>query len=200
MFSIYPTSIYPLSQNPISPPQVPGGLLPVLEIDGRVVTESSVIMALLEEEFPEHRPLMPVKGTQERARADGLMRLEREWRHGRGGQGRAGLGDTAGATAGAGVGERAGWAGRCVTWAGKDVLMGYNEKTSAALSSPFLPPPPSGQLFSDWLGWLCNDWDGRGKQARFEATMDLVARELSAAGVSDALRVKEADEEAGCVL
>ena len=74
------------SHNLIYPPQVPGGLLPVLEIDGRVVTESSVIMALLEEEFPEHRPLMPVKGTQERARADGLMRLEREWRHGQGGQ------------------------------------------------------------------------------------------------------------------
>ena len=62
--------------------------------------------------------------------------------------------------------------------------MGYNEKTSTALSSFPPPPPPSGQLFSDWLGWLCNDWDGRGKQARFEATMDIVARELSAAGVS----------------
>ena len=40
------------------------------------------------------------------------------------------------------------------------------------------------QLFSDWLGWLCNDWDTDGRRkARFEATMDIVARELSAAGV-----------------
>ena len=42
----------------------------------------------------------------------------------------------------------------------------------------------AGQLFSDWLGWLCNDWDGEGKRKRFEATMDIVSQELSAAGVS----------------
>ena len=42
----------------------------------------------------------------------------------------------------------------------------------------------TGQLFSDWLGWLCNDRDEEGKKKRLEATMDVVCRELSAAGVS----------------
>ncbi|KAG2493053.1 hypothetical protein HYH03_008716 [Edaphochlamys debaryana] len=57
--------------------KVPSGLLPVLELDGRVVTESTVIMALLEASFPDHKPLMPPQGTPQRARADSLMRLER---------------------------------------------------------------------------------------------------------------------------
>ena len=35
------------------------GMLPVVEIDGRVVTESSVIMRELEAAFPEQRPLLP---------------------------------------------------------------------------------------------------------------------------------------------
>jgi hypothetical protein len=43
--------------------QVPNGLLPVIELDGRVVTESAVIMNLLEETFPDHKPLMPPPGT-----------------------------------------------------------------------------------------------------------------------------------------
>jgi len=59
--------------------QVPSGLLPVLEIDGRVVTESAVIMNLLEEAFPDHQPLMPPAGSPQRSRADQLMRLERRW-------------------------------------------------------------------------------------------------------------------------
>lgn len=59
--------------------KVPSGLLPVLELDGRVVTESAVIMNLLEDAFPEHKPLMPPAGSQQRARADALMRLERRW-------------------------------------------------------------------------------------------------------------------------
>lgn len=62
--------------------QVPGGLLPVIELDGNVVTESAVIMSLLEDEFgPDKgfKALMPARGTPERARADALMRLEREW-------------------------------------------------------------------------------------------------------------------------
>lgn len=95
--------------------KVPGGLLPVIEFDGRVVTESAVIMQLIEDEFPNHQPLLPRAGTADRARADGLMRLER-------------------------------------------------------------------LLFSDWLGWLCNDWDPEGKRARFEKTMDIVAKELEASG------------------
>jgi glutathione S-transferase len=34
----------------------------VLELDGKVVTESAVIMNLLEEAFPDNKPLMPPKG------------------------------------------------------------------------------------------------------------------------------------------
>jgi glutathione S-transferase len=59
--------------------QVPSGLLPVLEIDGRVVTESATIMALLEEQFPDHKPLMPAADSPQRPRADQLMRLERRF-------------------------------------------------------------------------------------------------------------------------
>lgn len=36
-------------------------------------------MALLEAQFPDHKPLMPPTGTPERARADSLMRLERRF-------------------------------------------------------------------------------------------------------------------------
>ncbi|PNW88790.1 hypothetical protein CHLRE_01g044700v5 [Chlamydomonas reinhardtii] len=76
--------------------KVPNGLLPVIELDGRVVTESAVIMNLLEQAFPDNKPLMPPQGTPERARADQLMRLERrffsdwlgwltsDWNHARG--------------------------------------------------------------------------------------------------------------------
>jgi glutathione S-transferase len=63
--------------------KVPSGLLPVLEVDGRVVTESATIMALLEEKYAfdpsKHRPLMPAKGTAERSEADALLRLERRF-------------------------------------------------------------------------------------------------------------------------
>lgn len=56
--------------------KVPSGLLPVLEVDGRIITESAVIQGLLEELYPEPA-LLPQDGTQERARASALMRLER---------------------------------------------------------------------------------------------------------------------------
>ncbi|GBF92826.1 glutathione S-transferase [Raphidocelis subcapitata] len=59
--------------------KVPSGLLPVLELDGRVVTESGVIMQLLEDSFPDHSPLLPPKGAPQRDRADALMRLERRF-------------------------------------------------------------------------------------------------------------------------
>ncbi|GLI60527.1 hypothetical protein VaNZ11_002533 [Volvox africanus] len=95
--------------------KVPSGLLPVIELDGRVVTESAVIMALLEDTFPEHKPLMPPAGTPARQRADGLMRLERK-------------------------------------------------------------------LFSDWLNWLCSDWNHDRAKKQFEATMDLVATEMEREG------------------
>lgn len=57
--------------------KVPAGMLPVLELDGRVITESAEIMAELERAFPQ-RPLLPARGTPERERADQLMRLERQ--------------------------------------------------------------------------------------------------------------------------
>jgi glutathione S-transferase len=62
--------------------KVPSGLLPVLEIGGRCVTESAVIQQLLEA-LPGYAPLLPPAGAPERARAEALMRLERrlfsEW-------------------------------------------------------------------------------------------------------------------------
>ena len=57
--------------------KVPSGLLPVLEVDGHVITESAVIQSLLEEWFP-HPALLPPEGTEERDRASSLMRLERQ--------------------------------------------------------------------------------------------------------------------------
>jgi glutathione S-transferase len=45
--------------------KVPRGLLPVMELDGKIVTESKQIMDLLEKEFPEN-PMMPPVGTAER--------------------------------------------------------------------------------------------------------------------------------------
>ena len=57
--------------------QVPSGLLPAMELDGKLYVESADIMRLLEQEFPENSPLMPASGSPERQRADALMRLER---------------------------------------------------------------------------------------------------------------------------
>jgi glutathione S-transferase len=45
--------------------KVPSGLLPVLELDGAVITESAQIMEVLEREFPE-TPMMPPAGTTQR--------------------------------------------------------------------------------------------------------------------------------------
>ncbi|KAI3436264.1 hypothetical protein D9Q98_002317 [Chlorella vulgaris] len=56
--------------------KVPSGLLPVLEIDGRMITESAVIQQVLEQIQPE-RPMLPPEGSPERQRAAQLMRLER---------------------------------------------------------------------------------------------------------------------------
>ena len=56
---------------------MPSGLLPALELDGRLVTESAAIMRLLEEAFPDATPLLPPVGSKERPRADALLRLER---------------------------------------------------------------------------------------------------------------------------
>lgn len=39
--------------------KTPRGLLPAVEVDGKFYTESSSIMQLLEDSFPDHRPLIP---------------------------------------------------------------------------------------------------------------------------------------------
>ena len=57
--------------------KVPSGMLPVVEIDGVIMTESAVIAATLEREFPDHTPLVPPAGTPESKRATDLNRLER---------------------------------------------------------------------------------------------------------------------------
>jgi hypothetical protein len=60
-----------------APVQVPSGLLPALELDGKLFTESATIAALLEEQFPENKPLLPPQGSPLRQKADILFRLER---------------------------------------------------------------------------------------------------------------------------
>lgn len=57
--------------------KVPSGMLPVVEIDGVLMTESAAIATALEEKFPHNKPLLPPSGTPERRRADDLCRLER---------------------------------------------------------------------------------------------------------------------------
>lgn len=57
--------------------KVPSGMLPVMEIDGRLVTESALIADALEREFPEHKPLLAPAGSALRKRQDDLNRLER---------------------------------------------------------------------------------------------------------------------------
>ncbi|KAL0020433.1 hypothetical protein WJX77_002865 [Trebouxia sp. C0004] len=56
---------------------VPSGLLPAMELDGQLYTESDLIMQVLEEKFPE-KPMMPAKGSPAYHRAQKLMRLERQ--------------------------------------------------------------------------------------------------------------------------
>lgn len=54
--------------------KVPSGLLPVVELDGKLITESLVIMQILEQTFPE-RCMLPEEGFD---RANSLLRLERK--------------------------------------------------------------------------------------------------------------------------
>eukprot|EP00891_Asterochloris_glomerata_P004643 jgi/Astpho2/4643/e_gw1.00067.117.1_t len=57
--------------------KVPSGLLPVLEMDGKLTTESAAIMDKLEAAFPQ-RPMMPwPEGSPEDRRARQLLALER---------------------------------------------------------------------------------------------------------------------------
>lgn len=56
---------------------MPSGLLPVLEVEGRVITESAVIQQVLEQLQPAPA-MLPAEGTPEREAAAALMRLERK--------------------------------------------------------------------------------------------------------------------------
>ena len=66
-----------LTCNSVIASQVPSGLLPALELDGQLYTESDLIMRVLEERFPE-RPMLPSKGSPDYHRAQRLLRLERQ--------------------------------------------------------------------------------------------------------------------------
>ena len=57
--------------------QVPSGLLPAMELDGELYTESDVLMRVIEERFPE-RPLLPPTDSPAYSRAQQLFRLERQ--------------------------------------------------------------------------------------------------------------------------
>jgi len=56
---------------------VPSGLLPAVEYQGRVYTESLDIMLMIEDEFPNHNPLLPPDGRQNKV-FKALMQMERE--------------------------------------------------------------------------------------------------------------------------
>jgi len=57
--------------------KVPGGLLPVIEVNGQMVTESLVIMQLLEANFDGPK-MCPEPGTPEFDEANKLLKLERQ--------------------------------------------------------------------------------------------------------------------------
>lgn len=57
--------------------KVPNGLLPAIEIDGRLMTDSIPIMMTLEQLFTG-KPMWPAEDSPELERAKALMRLERE--------------------------------------------------------------------------------------------------------------------------
>lgn len=56
---------------------VPSGLLPAINLKGKIIPESMDIMLLLEDAFPNHRPLLPPKGTAEASAVSELLKLER---------------------------------------------------------------------------------------------------------------------------
>lgn len=57
---------------------VPGGLLPAIELDGQMMTDSLPIMQALDEAFPSEPRMVPRVGSAERTRASELLSLERE--------------------------------------------------------------------------------------------------------------------------
>ncbi|KAG5190153.1 putative glutathione S-transferase [Tribonema minus] len=58
--------------------KVPNGLLPAIELDGRLMTESLAIMQTFEVAFPETKPMLPDRSSPEFERAVNLLQLERE--------------------------------------------------------------------------------------------------------------------------
>ncbi|KAJ7558549.1 hypothetical protein O6H91_04G045500 [Diphasiastrum complanatum] len=62
---------------------VPSGLLPAVELNQKVLTESLDIMMALEKAFPDHRPLLPAPGSAQADAVNSLLKLERslvgEW-------------------------------------------------------------------------------------------------------------------------
>jgi len=60
--------------------KVPRGILPALELDGKMYTESLDIMAMIDDAFsgPEHRPLLPPRSHPSFQQMQNLMRLERQ--------------------------------------------------------------------------------------------------------------------------
>uniref|UniRef100_A0A7S0Q824 GST N-terminal domain-containing protein n=1 Tax=Coccolithus braarudii TaxID=221442 RepID=A0A7S0Q824_9EUKA len=58
--------------------KVPGGLLPAIELDGQLMTDSLPIMATLDAAFDSGPPMIPPQGSADRERANTLLRLERE--------------------------------------------------------------------------------------------------------------------------
>jgi len=62
--------------------KVPSGLLPAIQVNGQVITESQVIMELLDEWHTVeegYKPMLPDKSDKKaRSRYDALARLERE--------------------------------------------------------------------------------------------------------------------------
>jgi len=57
--------------------KVPRGLLPVVEIDGKIVTESVVIMQMIDGLYPEQNPMLP-RDKEGLQRANRVMQLERD--------------------------------------------------------------------------------------------------------------------------
>ncbi|KAJ7547668.1 hypothetical protein O6H91_08G097600 [Diphasiastrum complanatum] len=60
--------------------KVPSGLVPAIEIDGKILggDESSSLLLQIEELFPEHKSLLPAEGTEERGATEDLLNLWRE--------------------------------------------------------------------------------------------------------------------------
>ena len=58
--------------------KVPSGMLPAMEIDGQLITDSAAIANALEVAFPDNKPLSPYEnGSPEKQKATELLRLER---------------------------------------------------------------------------------------------------------------------------